>query len=181
MPAYKKTTVIPQALIALGLTLIVIVGMSMARANAIAETTGEKFVTYENHDLATIGDYTSEFVGDNANTVQLLHALPLGDRIDRVEIHETDVDVILSEDTKAEWLDERNDALYSAIALFASVDNATGVTFYSPSAQYSVSRRSVDDRFGAPLSDLLESADAWQWVRTLIPIESEALVLTDEQ
>ena len=167
---------VPQILIALGLTLIVIVGMSMARAHAPSASEANHEVTYLNHDVTTIEKFHSEYVGDNSNTVQLLHALPLGPRIERVEIHETEVIAVLTDAPDVDPIGERGDALYSAVAFFAAVDNATAVTYQSPTASYSVIRWDVEDHFGWPLKDLLQSEGEWARVRTLIPSEAPFLV-----
>lgn len=172
----KMTDVVPQILIALGLTLIVIIGMNMVRADATSSRDGGQPVTYHNHDTTTIESFRSQYVGDNSNTVQLLYALPLGPRIDWVEIHETAVDVVLTDAPDVDPQAERDDVLYSAVAFFAAVDNGSALTYRSPEAEYSVTRQDVEARFGAPLSDLLDSAAEWKRVRTLIPIEADSLV-----
>ncbi len=176
MATKKLTNVVPQVLIAVGLTLIVLVGMSMARASASMAVVEDQQVTYFNHDVATIEEFRSQYVGDNSNTVQLLYALPLGERIDRVEIHERDIDVVLTDAPNVDPLAERDDALYSAIAFFAAVDNADSVTYHSSTGEFVISRWSVEGRFGRPLSDLLDSPEQWQRVRTLVPIEADSLV-----
>ncbi|VEI13292.1 DUF4825 domain-containing protein [Trueperella bialowiezensis] len=172
----KAHAVAPQILIALGLALIVLVGMTMAVAEPENDSEAAEQITYRNHDIAGISAYESAYVGDSVNTVELLYSLPLGERIERVEIHETDVVVTLLDAPNIDQFAERDDALYSAIAFMASVDNATSVTYESPDYEYSVSRNDVEDRFNAPLSGLLDSPDDWRRVRTLVPIESDSLV-----
>lgn len=174
----RQNTPALQVLIAIGLTLIVVIGMSVVRFDAptAEEAIQQEVQTYRNHDIASIEEFRAPYVGDNSNTVQLLYALPLGNRVERVEIHDTDVSAMLDNESAANIQFERYDALYSAIAFMASVDNATSVAFYSSEGEYVVQREGVEERFGWPLGDLLSSEEDWERVRTLVPIEAGTLV-----
>lgn len=169
-----RSSLIVQVLISLGLALIVIVGFTALRVTGTAEEVrAEQQSTYETHDIKALEGYRAPYVGDNSNTAQALYTLPLGSRISRVEIHDTAVVAVLSDGTTT---NERENALYSAVAFMAAVDNASSVTFQSGLGEYTISREAVEQRFGAPLSKLLDSEEEWQRVRTLVPVEVSSLV-----
>lgn len=174
MTSARRATIIPQVLISVGLALIVIVGFTFVRAGATFEKASvEQQSSYTTHDISVIQHHRAPYVGDNSNTIQALFSLPLSARIDRVEIHDTDVVVILKDGPAAE---ERENALYSAIAFMSAVDNTTSVRYQSGVGAYTISRAAVEQRFGKPLGKLLDSAEEWQRVRTLVPLEADSLV-----
>lgn len=174
----SRKSLMVQVLISIGLAMIVIIGFTWIRltqsdATATQAQSLEQQSSFLTHDISVIDHHREPYVGDNSNTVQALYALPLGARIDRVEIHDTDVVVMLVD---GETTNERENVLYSAIAFMAAIDNARSVTYVTPGRSYYVERPAIEARFGTPLSDLLDTAEAWQGVRGLIPLEAGTLV-----
>ncbi|KTF04563.1 hypothetical protein HMPREF3167_05640 [Trueperella sp. HMSC08B05] len=174
----SRKSLVVQVLISIGLALIVIIGFTYIRlteskANLAQVQSLEQQSSFVTHDINALETRRSPYVGDNSNTVQALYALPLGARIDRVEIHGTDVLVMLGEGDTG---NERENVLYSAVAFMAAIDNATSLTYVTLDGSYYVERSAIEERFGTPLSDLLDSAETWQGARGLVPLEAGSLV-----
>ncbi|MFP7707982.1 DUF4825 domain-containing protein [Trueperella sp. LYQ141] len=175
----QSATNVPLAVICVGLVLLVVVGFvigwyHMDRTENVAVSPA---TNYETHELESIESYRSQYVGNNSNTVNLINALPLADRVQRIEILGQDVVITLGPDLNTD--DDETVApnvLYSAIAIMASIDNVRSVMYGTPSSSYVVSRDDVEARFGAPLSGLLENEEKWQGMRNVIPMEVSSLV-----
>lgn len=166
-----------QVLISISLALIVTVGFTWIRFYGVENVADEEDqASYHTHDINVIKEHRKPYVGDNSNTVQTLYALPLASRINRIEIRDTSVVVILDDGDTA---DERENVLYSSLAFMAAIDNASLLTYLTPNGSYIVERTALEERFGTPLSAMLDSPDSWQGARALIPVEASSLVIGD--
>ena len=156
-----------QAKISISVGLVLLVGLAFFFLRENTEAVQE-------YRVADISEFANPYVGNNTNTVEALRALPLGERIEAVEIRGTEVIAIATagDDLTA----DRVDVLHSAITFFALIDNATSLTYQIGGQALTVERAAVEERFGAPLRDLLTDTQEWNRVVTLIPIEAYALV-----
>ncbi len=111
------------------------------------------------HDITSIEDYKSPYIGNASNTGNLFWNLPLNNVDMKFEIHsETCALTVNYLDTVWNIGEEKvqRDLIYNSVAAMAAIDNLSGITYNFSGKSYSFSRKQMEDVFGSPLSELLE-------------------------
>ena len=111
------------------------------------------------HDITSIEEYKSSYIGDASNIGNLFWNLPLNNVDMKFEINsETCVLTVNYLDTVwniGEETVQRN-LIYNSVAAMAAIDNLSGITYNFSGESYFFSREQIEEVFGIPLSELLE-------------------------
>ena len=110
------------------------------------------------HDITTVYDYRSDYVGDNSNTVNLFYHLPLNSVAMNFEIDGTSrsLTVNYEETTKKIGSDKvRRDLIYNATAAMALIANVDELIFTFPDTYFIFRRSALNTIYNAELSNLL--------------------------
>ena len=117
------------------------------------------------HDLSSIQQYQSLYMGDAANTIHLFENLPLQDL---PVSYENDPDSLtfqidynidlasLSEQTVMRSL------IYNSAAAFGLIDNLNGLRYRFLDNEFSVSRADFSQYFEQSFSELVQSPSLWE-------------------
>lgn len=111
------------------------------------------------HDITSIEDFKSPYIGNASNVGNLFWNLPLNHVDMKFEIHsETCALTVNYLDTVRNVGEEkvRRDLVYNSVAAMAAIDNLSGITYNFFDESYSFSRQQMEGVFGSPLSELLE-------------------------
>lgn len=111
------------------------------------------------HDITSIEDYKSPYIGNASNISNLFWNLPLNNVDMKFEINsETCALTVNYFDTVWNIGEEkvRRDLIYNSVAAMAAIDNLSGITYNFSGESYSFSRKQIGEVFGSPLSELLE-------------------------
>lgn len=115
------------------------------------------------HDIFTIVDYRSAYVGDISNVAGLYQHLPMGNIEKKYEL-DPDTCTLIVNYLEPTWdIGEekvRQDLVYNTIAAMASIDNLAAVTYEFPGYTFSFAREQVEEVLGKNLASLLD-ADRW--------------------
>lgn len=115
------------------------------------------------HDITSIEDFKSAYIGDASNTGNLLYALPLNNISMKFQINSEERSLTVNYlDTV--WNVGENkthrDLIYNTVALMASIDNLTTVTYNFSGDSFSFARTKIEAVFGPLLADLLDK-EVW--------------------
>ena len=111
------------------------------------------------HDITSIEDYKSPYIGNASNVGNLFWNLPLNNVDMKFEIDsETCTLTVNYLDTVWNIGEDKvqRDLIYNTVAAMVAIDNLSGITYNFSSDSYSFERTQIEDIFGAPLSNLLE-------------------------
>ena len=111
------------------------------------------------HDITSIEDYKSPYIGNASNVGNLFWNLPLNNVDMKFEIDsETCTLTVNYLDTVWNIGEDKvqRDLIYNTVAAMAAIDNLSGITYNFSGDSYSFERTQIEDIFGAPLSNLLE-------------------------
>ena len=111
------------------------------------------------HDIASIEEYKSPYVGDADNIRNLFHSLPLDNVPMKFEIDsETRALTVDYLDTVWDIGEDKvqRDVIYNSVAAMAAIDNLSEITYNFSGESYSFSRTQIEEVFGKPLSKLLQ-------------------------
>lgn len=171
---------LPQAVVALILVVIVVaaflsagklVGSASSQAS-VNRTSAQN--NWETHDPSASYGFQFDYVGAASNTVSLMQSLPVGEYLRTTEIQGTDVVFTLDSAGEDQTL-LRENMTYSAIGFMSLIGNASGVTFATPSGNYTITRSGVEDVLGTSLLDPLTHS-GWEKMRSKIPALTQALL-----
>ncbi|GAA0123260.1 MAG: DUF4825 domain-containing protein [Clostridium argentinense] len=115
------------------------------------------------HDLNTILEYKSKYMGSASNIGNLFYNLPLNDLIKSFELSPDNLTLQVNCKNKDEVNEEMlNKALiYNSTAVFALVDNLEKINYNFSDFVYSFSRADVEKWYGEDLSSLIDK-DKWK-------------------
>lgn len=111
------------------------------------------------HDIKTIKDYKSPYIGNASNVGNLFDRLPLSDTGRKYEIDSNkctltvyylDHIIDIGESTV------QQDLLYNTVAAMASIDNLAGITYKFYDKEFSFTREQIENIYGDNLSSLLD-------------------------
>lgn len=111
------------------------------------------------HDITSIDDYKSPYVGNANNVSNLFYSLPLNNVSMKFEVNsETCALTVNYLDTVWNIGEEKvqRDLVYNSVAAMAAIDNLSGITYNFSGESYFFSREQIEEIFGSPLSELLE-------------------------
>lgn len=111
------------------------------------------------HDITSIEDYKSPYVGNANNVSNLFYSLPLNNISMKFEINsETCTLTVNYLDTVWNIGEEKvqRDLIYNSVAAMAAIDNLSEITYNFSGESYSFDRKQIEDVFGSPLADLLD-------------------------
>ena len=111
------------------------------------------------HDITSIEDYKSPYIGNASNVGNLFWNLPLNNVDMKFEIDsETCTLTVNYLDTVWNIGEDKvqRDLIYNTVAAMVAIDNLSGITYNFSGDSYSFERTQIEDIFGAPLSNLLE-------------------------
>ena len=114
------------------------------------------------HEISTILDYKSPYIGDAVNIGNLFGILPLNNVSMNFEINsETCALTVNYFDTVWNIGEEKvhRDLIYNSAAAMAAVDNLSELTYNFSGGSYSFNRERMEEVFGSPLSELLEQGN----------------------
>lgn len=115
------------------------------------------------HDISSIQNYRSAYVGDASNISGLFEHLPLNDIPKRYEINSNDcILTVYYLDTIWNVGEEKvqRDLVYNSVAAMAAIDNLSEIVYQFSGDSYSFERRDMENIFGGSLSELL-SPEKW--------------------
>ena len=116
------------------------------------------------HDITSIEDYKSPYIGNASNVGNLFWNLPLNNVDMKFEIDsETCTLTVNYLDTVWNIGEDKvqRDLIYNTVAAMAAIDNLSGITYNFSGDSYSFERTQIEDVFGTPLSNLLEQ-EKWR-------------------
>lgn len=116
------------------------------------------------HDITTIQQYKSPYIGNASNISQLFYHLPLNHLSMNFEIDSKACALTVNyiDTIKAVGVEEvRRDLLYNTIAAMATIDNLDKITYHFSDATYTFDRTQIETIFGSPLSNLLDK-EIWR-------------------
>jgi hypothetical protein len=116
------------------------------------------------HDISTIQDYKSPYVGNASNIGGLFENLPLKNVGKKYEIDSKNCILTVNYmDTVWNIGEEKvqRDLIYNSVAAMAAIDNLSEITYQFPGNSYSFQRKRIEEIFGTPLSDLL-TPETWK-------------------
>lgn len=116
------------------------------------------------HDITSIEDYKSPYIGNASNVGNLFWNLPLNNVDMKFEIDsETCALTVNYLDTVWNIGEDKvqRDLIYNTVAAMAAIDNLSGITYNFSGDSYSFERTQIEDVFGTPLSNLLEQ-EKWR-------------------
>lgn len=116
------------------------------------------------HDISTISEYQSAYVGDNSNTRALFDALPLNSISKKFAIDSEACTLTVNYLDSVQDIGEekvQRDLIYNTVAAMAAIDNLAGITYDFSDKSYAFTRTQIEAIFGAPPSDLLEQ-EKWK-------------------
>lgn len=119
------------------------------------------------HDISSIKDYKSPYIGDASNVSHLFYALPLSNISMKFQIDPNSCSLTVNYlDTVWNIGEEKvhRDLIYNSLAAMASIDNLTKITYEFSGDNFSFERKQLEDKFGAPLSNLLDK-EKWTEVQ----------------
>lgn len=111
------------------------------------------------HDITSIEDFKSAYVGDASNISNLFYALPLNNISMKFQIDSEECSLTVNYlDTVWNVGEEKvhRDLIYNTVAAMASIDNLTAVTYDFSGDSFSFTRTEIEEEFCTPLSDLLD-------------------------
>lgn len=111
------------------------------------------------HDITSIEDYKSPYIGNASNVSNLFWNLPLNNVDMKFEIDSDTCNLTVNYlDTVWNIGEEKvhRDLIYNTVAAMAAIDNLSGITYNFSGDSYSFERTQIEDVFGTPLSNLLE-------------------------
>lgn len=156
----SKKSIIIICLLAVAAILFCIIQFGVIPANQERQTEYARNQTDAlTHDISTIEDYKSPYIGDASNVCNLFWALPLNNVDMKFEINsETCALTVNYLDTVWNIGEEKvqRDLIYNSVAAMAAIDNLSEITYNLSSESYSFSRKQIEAVFGSPLSKLLE-------------------------
>ena len=130
------------------------------------------------HDITSIQEYKSPYVGDAGNTGNLFRALPLNNVSMMFEIDSESCTLTVNYlDTVRNIGEEKvqRDLIYNSVAAMGVIDNLSGITYNFSGESYSFDRQKIEEVFGSPLSDLLEPG---KWSKEVQePLNSDNFVI----
>lgn len=132
-----------------------IIPANQAKKEAYAQNQADALT----HDITSIEDYKSPYIGDANNIGNLFWNLPLNNVDMKFEINsETCALTVNYLDTVWNIGEEKvqRDLIYNSVAAMAAIDNLSGITYNFSGDSYSFERTQIEDVFGTPLSNLLE-------------------------
>lgn len=116
------------------------------------------------HDISSIEDYRSPYMGNASNISRLFEHLPLGNISKKYEMDSDNFALTVSY-LDAVWnIGEekvQRDLIYNSVASMAAIDNLSEITYHFSGTSYSFERQDIENMFGTPLSDLL-SPENWE-------------------
>lgn len=116
------------------------------------------------HDITSIEDYRTPYIGDAVNATQLFAKLPLGKVEKKYEIDsENGILTVSYLDTVWNIGESKvqQDLFYNTVATMASIDNLDGITYKFSGDSFSFTREQIEAIFGKDLSNLLEK-EIWE-------------------
>lgn len=116
------------------------------------------------HDISSIEDFKSSYVGDTSNIVNLFYSLPLCNLSMKFQVNsETCALTVNYLDTVWNVGEEKvqRDLVYNSVAAMATIDNLSEITYEFSGDAYSFTREQIEAVFGTPLSDLLIDNSTW--------------------
>lgn len=112
------------------------------------------------HDITSIEDYKSPYIGNASNVSNLFWNLPLNNVDMKFEIDsETCALTVNYLDTVRNIGEDKvkRDLIYNTVAAMAAIDNLSRITYNFSGDSYSFERAQIEEAFGTPLSTLLEN------------------------
>jgi hypothetical protein len=116
------------------------------------------------HDLDSILNFKTKYMGDASNIVNLFNKLPLSNNSMSFELFPGELTAEMKYKDSIENINEDkvNKALiYNSTAAFALIDNLEAINYNFTDRDYKVLRSDVEKWYGEDLSGLLNS-DAWK-------------------
>ncbi|CJF75690.1 Uncharacterised protein [Streptococcus pneumoniae] len=144
--------------------LISFIFVSIAGCSSKEEVTSINTV-----DINKFKEHSGAYVGDNSNVVTIVRALPGGETLKEIDLHNKTPKIIygtkegsLSEDEILKyWFDDKNtlekNFLYNAIYLTILVPNAQGYSFKVDNQKFSVSRKEMEQFISDNIKTLPDS------------------------
>lgn len=110
------------------------------------------------HDIRAIEEYRSAYIGNASNIVGLFENLPLCDISKKYEIDSENCILTVNYlDTVWNIGEEKvqRALIYSSVAAMAAIDNLSDINYSFSGAEYSFTRKQIEEIYGTPLSRLL--------------------------
>ena len=117
------------------------------------------------HDLSSIQQYKSLYMGDAANTIHLFGNLPLQDLPSSYENDPESLTFQINYNVSLASLSEQlvmRSLIYHSAAAFGLIDNLEGLRYRFLDKEFSVSRADFSQYFEQPLSELVQTPSLWE-------------------
>lgn len=116
------------------------------------------------HDIRSIEDYKSAYIGNASNVGSLYGALPLNNIGMKFEIN-SETYALTVNYLDAVWnIGEekvQRDVIYNSVAAMATIENLLEITYNFSDKSYSFNRKQIEEVFGSLLSELLKQ-EKWR-------------------
>lgn len=156
----KEKNKIIIGLLVIAVVLFGIIQFAVIPANQKKQLEFEKNQTDAfTHNIITIKNYKSQYIGDASNVSQLFYALPLGNIEKKYEINSEECSLTVSYlDTVWNIGEEkvRRDLVYNTIAAMAAIDNLSAITYEFSRDSFHFTREQIENEFGTNLSEILK-------------------------
>ena len=117
------------------------------------------------HDLASIQQYKSLYMGDTVNTIHLFGNLPLQDLPSSYENDPESLTFQINYNVSLDSLSEpavMRALIYNSAAAFGLIDNLEGLRYCFLDQEFSVSRADFSQYFDHSFSELVQTPSLWE-------------------
>lgn len=152
------------------LLAIVVVSFCVIKFYIIPEREKQQIVYTEQqqdaytHDIKSIKDCKSPYIGNASNVGNLFERLPLSNTGRKYEIDSDNCTLTVYYLDFTIDIGEskiQQDLLYNTVAAMASIDNLSGITYKFYDKEYTFSREQIENVYGNDLASLLDEK-TWQ-------------------
>ncbi len=116
------------------------------------------------HDVESVLDYKSAYIGDNSNVANLFYHLPLNGTAMKFQIDSENCTLFVNYlDTVWNIGEEKvqRDLIYNSVAALALIDNLKQIAYEFSGDTFTFTRAAMEDYFGKGLSSLLDK-EIWK-------------------
>lgn len=115
------------------------------------------------HNIQEILPYRFPYLGDASNTGNLFYHLPLHQYPMTFEIEPETCALTVRYETSGRTVEKLWENLaYNTLAAMAAIDNLQSIQYEFQDGTYCITRQQVEERFGIPLSKLLDDTEQWK-------------------
>lgn len=118
----------------------------------------------DTHDIESVLEYKSRYLGDNSNTINLFYHLPMYIPSEKFQIDSEKCTLkIIYAESFSDIGEEKvqKSMIYNSAAAFALIDNLTAITYEYKDRSDTFSRTEFENLLGIPLSSVLDKTE-WE-------------------